>query len=112
MLNFIKNLFAKKYEEVNAQEFARLMNDGSHVVIDVRSVAEFKSGHIEKARNIDVMSGSFTDKASHLDTNKTYLLYCRSGRRSALACSKMAAKGYKVLNLKGGILSWTGKVVK
>ena len=41
-----------------------------------------------------------------LSAEKTIALYCRSGRRSANAAGRLAAEGFKAVNLKGGILAW------
>ena len=34
------------------------------------------------------------------------LVNCRTGRRSARACSYLQRLGYEVMNLRGGILAW------
>jgi rhodanese-related sulfurtransferase len=89
------------------------MKESGAVVLDVRTNGEFKSGHIEKAVQIDISSNGFTDKIGQLDKNKTYLVYCRSGNRSATACRVMAANGFtNLFNLSGGIGAWNGKVAK
>ncbi|HEY3333693.1 MAG TPA: rhodanese-like domain-containing protein [Candidatus Limnocylindrales bacterium] len=76
---------------------------GSRVVIDVRTPAEFAAGHIAGARNIDVESGDFATQVAALDKGAAYLLYCRSGRRSALAADQMAAAGFKDIVDGGGM---------
>ena len=95
------------YENVDVKGFAEL-TEGAHVVVlDVRSADEFKEGHIEGAVNIDQAQGDFIQKAKEmLPADKTIAVYCRSGRRSASAAGRLAAEGYKAVNLKGGILAW------
>lgn len=41
-----------------------------------------------------------------LDKSKTIAVYCRSGKRSADAAKQLSDAGYKVINMKGGILKW------
>jgi phage shock protein E len=67
---------------------------GSHVVIDVRTPAEYSAGHIKGAQNIDVEASDFAARIAPLDHKAAYLVYCRSGRRSAIAASQMAAAGF------------------
>ena len=95
------------YENTDVKGFAKLMEDANVVVLDVRTAEEFKEGHLEGAVNIDQAQSDFIQKAKEaLPANKTIAIYCRSGRRSASAAGKLAAEGYKVVNLKGGILAW------
>ena len=95
------------YENVDVKGFAELMNDPNVVVLDVRTADEFKEGHLEGALNIDQTQSDFIDQAKEtLTTDKTIAVYCRSGRRSASAAERLAAEGYKAVNLKGGILAW------
>ncbi len=95
------------YENADVKGFAVLMNNPNVVVLDVRSAEEFKEVHIEGAVNIDQAQNNFIEKAkATLPIDKTIAVYCRSGRRSANAAGKLAAEGYKCMNLKGGILAW------
>ena len=64
------------------------------VVIDVRTPEEFAAGHLEGALNIPVESGDFASVVSGLDPSLTYIVYCRSGRRSAVATEQMVAAGF------------------
>lgn len=41
-----------------------------------------------------------------LSKDSTILVYCRSGRRSMNAAGILTRLGYKVINLKGGIIEW------
>jgi rhodanese-related sulfurtransferase len=67
---------------------------GTHVVIDVRTPSEFAAGHLAGAQNIDVEATDFGSRIASLDKKASYLVYCRSGRRSAIAAAQMAAAGF------------------
>ena len=95
------------YENTDVKGFAELMNDPDVVVLDVRTADEFKDGHLEGAWNIDQAQSDFIDQVKAvLTTDKAIAVYCRSGRRSASAAERLAAEGYKAVNLQGGILAW------
>ena len=87
-----------------------LENSGDDcVLVDVRTPAEYKEGHLKGAINIDVKDSiNFMKKALEiLPKDKTVMVYCRSGKRSAMAAGKLAAEGYFVFNLEGGYIAWT-----
>ena len=79
---------------------------------DVRTVKEYSEGHIPGAMNIDVNAPDFEEKIKVLDKKENVAIYCRSGRRSKMAANKLAAAGYKVIELNTGFLSWDGAVEK
>jgi rhodanese-related sulfurtransferase len=107
MLDFLKSMFVKNYENLNGQSFKSLFESTpGAVIIDVRTPAEFKSGSIKGAKNIDLMSSSFEQKIDSLEKGKTYFMVCRSGNRSGQACNIMSEKGFKVYNLAGGVGAW------
>ena len=95
------------YDNTDVRGFAELMNDPNVVILDVRTADEFGEGHIEGALHIDQAQSDFIQKAKEtLPADRTIAVYCRSGRRSASAAGRLAAEGYKVVNLEGGILAW------
>ncbi len=102
------------YQDISAQEFQELIKDENTVIIDVRSQGEWDGGYIDGADLlIEYNSPDFEEQIMKLDPSKTYLVYCRSGNRSAKACKTMSAKGFeKVYNLSGGIIKYGGKVKK
>lgn len=67
-------------------------------VIDVRTPAEFAESHVDGAVNIDVQDPSFDQKVAELDAAGTYLVYCRSGNRSAQAAARMKQAGLEVVD--------------
>lgn len=75
--------------------------DADTVIVDVRTPAEYAEGHLEGAVNIDVQSPEFTDEISELDADGDYVVYCRSGNRSAQAVSQMEAEGLTVRDAGG-----------
>lgn len=92
---------------VDAETFAAAIKQPDTVVLDVRTPAEFSSGAIEGAVNIDVNSSDFAAGIAKLDKTKHYALYCRSGNRSATAMKRMQDAGFSfVYHLGGGIGAW------
>lgn len=75
-------------------------------IIDVRTPEEFATGHLVGAVNIDVQGAAFTDEVSALDPAGAYVVYCRSGNRSAAATAMMAELGFTELYDLGGIQDW------
>ena len=107
MFNLFKRSELISYVNVSPEEFKTLVDKKEVVVVDVRTAIEVAAGKIKGAKNIDIMSENFVNHLEGLDRSKTYLLYCKSGYRSAQAASKMANMGFKHLySLKGGISSW------
>ena len=79
--------------------------DASTVILDVRTPDEFSAGHLDGAVNIDVQSAEFDALVSQLDPEGSYLVYCRSGNRSAQAIDRMAALGFTDLTNGGSVES-------
>jgi len=63
-------------------------------IIDVRTPEEFDTGHVRDAVNIDVQDPSFDARIGELAPDEPYLVYCRSGNRSAIAVARMAELGF------------------
>jgi phage shock protein E len=92
-------------ELVTGQRGKELVDQGA-VVIDVRTPAEFAEGHVPNALLIDVSASSFASQISQLDPNQAYVVYCRSGNRSAVAISQMLAAGFTELYDMGPLTAW------
>ena len=100
------------FKNLNSHEFhSEVENNATAALLDVRTPAEYRSGKIPGAVNIDIMDDGFLEAIDRLDKNKTYYVYCHSGGRSGHACHVMAQQGFKVANLNGGISTWHGQVV-
>lgn len=74
----------------------------SRTVIDVRTPAEVAQGTIAGATNIDLQAPDFRDRISELDRGGRYLLFCRSGNRSAQAAAIMDDLGFTDVVDAGG----------
>lgn len=74
-------------------------------IIDVRTPAEYKDGHIPGARLIPLQE--LGNRYTEVDKGKPAILVCRSGSRSAQAYKLLAGQGYdKIQHLEGGLSRW------
>ncbi|HET9654603.1 MAG TPA: rhodanese-like domain-containing protein [Kineosporiaceae bacterium] len=93
---------------LGVSEFAQLAGTPGTVVLDVRTSAEFATGHLAGAVNLDVDSADFGQRLSALDHHASYAVYCHSGRRSGMALQQMQSAGFThVADLSGGVTAWT-----
>lgn len=96
-------------DTLDAAGFAGLVAKPGTVVVDVRTPAEFASGHLADAVNLDVNASDFAAQVARLDAARTYAVYCKSGNRSATALGIMKKAGIaQAYHLAGGIGAWTG----
>jgi rhodanese-related sulfurtransferase len=98
----------KGFQNLGSDDFLSSIKKNSRArLIDVRSEAEFRTGHIKGAKNINVMSSQFLSQISKIAKEDPIFLYCRSGNRSSSAAKQLAKIGYtEIYNLKGGLLFW------
>jgi rhodanese-related sulfurtransferase len=91
-------------QNVSADEFLTTAAEAGTVVVDVRTPGEYAQGHVDGAINVDVESADFATQIESLPKDTQYAVYCRSGRRSALATDQMSGAGFtSLVNLEGGI---------
>jgi rhodanese-related sulfurtransferase len=103
-----------QYKTIQASEFTAVVKAEKAIVIDVRTEGEVAAGYIKGVTVFANVNGpDFTRTIKTLDPSKSYVVYCRSGARSARASEIMSANGFKkVFNLSGGILGFTGEITK
>ncbi len=108
MFEFLKQLFAGA-PSIDIDTYMQdYHGQNNHVLIDVRTPGEFKSGHVAKAKNIPL--DSISKQMKKIPKDKTVVLMCRSGSRSGMAARQLAGAGYEnILNLKGGMMRWQAK---
>lgn len=91
---------------VSPTEAVRLMNDGA-VLVDVRSVNQFKDGHITGARNVPGDQIADGAKALEKFRDQTIITCCDSGATSGAAARRLTELGFsRVVNLRGGLTAW------
>jgi len=84
-----------------------MINHDDAIVLDVRSMAEFKDGHIVNAINIPLNGLGNNVKQIEKHRDKPIVTVCRSGSRSGSACAILRKHGFEnVKNLRGGMLAW------
>jgi rhodanese-related sulfurtransferase len=83
---------------------ARSLRRGT--VLDVRNADEYARGHIDGSVFMPLHIVAL--RASELDRSETYYVVCESGGRSAQACAYLAAQGYDVRSVEGGMSAWRG----
>lgn len=92
---------------VSNQEFATLLKSGDIQLIDVRTPAEYNSGHIEGSTLMNIMDGDFSSQLKTLDKSKPVLVYCAVGGRSYRASQMLKDLGFQsIYDLKDGIKGW------
>ena len=101
------------YTNITQDEAKHMMEqDDGHVIVDVRRRDEYDEGHIPGAILIPNETIENDPPVELPDYEQIILIYCRSGRRSKEASQKLADMGYKNVYEFGGIIDWTGEVVK
>lgn len=75
-------------------------------LIDVRTPLEYQSSHITVAKNIPLNK---IDDFKQNNNEKIFVI-CQSGMRSKKAARVLINNGYNVVNVKGGMSKWTGKI--
>jgi rhodanese-related sulfurtransferase len=76
-------------------------------LVDVRTPAEYKEGHLPNALNIDFFDPNFEVNIQKLDKTKPVIVYCQRGSRSAKCASQLIANGFvKIYDLDLGFSKW------
>jgi rhodanese-related sulfurtransferase len=92
---------------VGPAEAINLINHEDALVVDVRSMAEFRQGHIINALNLPL--NGFAKQVQQIEKHKSrpVIACCRSGSRSRVACRALEKAGFdRVHNLRGGMMAW------
>lgn len=104
---------APVYRKISAKEAKDMMDQNPKaVILDVRTKEEYDSGHIKDALLIPDTEILQKAESTLTDKTATILVYCRSGRRSALAANDLIRLGYSNVYDFGGIIDWNYEVVK
>ncbi|MBN8235570.1 rhodanese-like domain-containing protein [Halobacillus kuroshimensis] len=98
-------------KEITPQEVENKLDNNEDIkVIDVREDDEVAQGMIPGARHIKL--SDIPQSVDQLPKDESYVMVCRSGRRSMNASEFMKEKGFSnVSNMEGGMLKWDGELV-
>lgn len=78
------------------------------VLLDVRSAAEFASGHIPGA--VLMPLPELGGRVGEIPAGRGVVCVCRSGHRSGMAARQLRARGYSARSLAQGMMGWRGSV--
>ena len=95
--------------EVTPRELVRLLADDAVTLLDVREPAERDIVTIP-AEDLLIPLGELPARLREVPTGRPVVVYCRSGARSGVAARLLAASGYDVANLVGGVLAWADDI--
>jgi rhodanese-related sulfurtransferase len=93
---------------ITPEELKKKLEQGENLeLVDVREHEEVEQGMIPGAKHIRM--GEIPANLDYFDKDKEYIFICRSSRRSENVCYYLQEQGYKVRNMIGGMLEWTGE---
>lgn len=98
-------------EEITVQHLASIYETGSKplYLLDVREPRETRISQLPGAINIPI--GEIPKRINELDINGNWIVFCRTGKRSARVCQYLIDRQFKsVKNLKGGINTWARRI--
>ena len=101
----------RSYTMISQDQAKEMMEkEDGHIIIDVRRVDEFETGHIPGAVCIPNESIGTEQPEELPDLDQIILVYCRSGNRSKQAAQKLFDMGYTNVYEFGGIIDWSGDI--
>ncbi|HIQ46818.1 MAG TPA: rhodanese-like domain-containing protein [Sulfurovum sp.] len=103
---YSKGWILANFPSIDAKQAITLLEiDDNVTLLDVRTIQEYKEGHLRDATLIPV--DALTENLGMLkyDKNKQILVYCRTGSRSIAASRILEKHGFTPINVKGGMLS-------
>jgi rhodanese-related sulfurtransferase len=90
-------------QQVTATEAIELANDGV-LLVDVREQWEWDRGHAPQA--VLMPMSTIGDHIDELPADADILIFCHSGGRSFTVASALAERGYRVIDVLGGMTAW------
>lgn len=96
----IDNIVTNKIKQFHYQDLDYLLNDDDVILLDVRTILEYSSSHIDKFINIPL--DDLRERINELDNKKKVYVICQSGIRSYLACRILLQNGFDCYNFSGG----------
>ncbi|MED1203131.1 rhodanese-like domain-containing protein [Heyndrickxia acidicola] len=96
------------FQVISTEELKNKLAKGEKLnLIDVREEDEVAEGMIPEAKHIPM--GEIPASLDQFNKDEEYIFICRSSGRSGRVCEYMSSQGFKVTNMTGGMLEWTGE---
>ncbi len=100
---------ANRVPEISVEDLkAKLDRKESFTLLDVREPREYETAKIEGSTLIPL--GTLPRRLGELDKSREIVVHCRSGGRSGRAVQFLMEKGFKAVNVAGGILAWSERI--
>ena len=100
-----KGWILANFESIDAKTAITLLEKDDNVsLLDVRTIQEYKAGHLRDATLIPVQVLSDNLGMLQQDKKKKIIVYCQTGNRSVAASRILKENGFTPLNVKGGII--------
>ena len=110
---YSKGWVLANFESINTEQAIALMEKDENVtLLDVRTIEEYKEGHLRDATLIPVQSLAQNLGILETEKNKKILVYCATGNRSVGASRILEENGFTPINVKGGIMKLQGAGVE
>lgn len=107
MFEWLKKLFPSSGKSITTTELEELLTKRKITLLDVRTAQEYRGGHIKETRNFPLSNiATYQGKKS-----ESVYVICHSGMRSKRAASVLTKKGYDVVNVRGGMMAYKGKII-
>ena len=96
----MQNVLDGLVRQFHWHDVKELVDHPNVTLLDVRTAAEFKAGHIKSAFNIPL--DDLRNRLSELNPQKPVFVNCQSGLRNYIACRILSQNGFRCYNLSGG----------
>ena len=105
--SYSKGWILSNFQSIDAkQAIALIDNDDNNItLLDVRTIAEYKEGHLRDATLIPVQVLAQNLGMLKQNKGKNILIYCATGNRSVSASRILEEHGFTPINVKGGLMS-------
>ncbi|HHO65297.1 MAG TPA: rhodanese-like domain-containing protein [Epsilonproteobacteria bacterium] len=107
--SYTKGWILADFEFITPKQAQTLIEEDQNVtLLDVRTVDEFKTGHIRDAKLIPLSKLKENLDKLKKDKQKKIIVYCRSGSRSVAASRILKENGFTPLNVRTGMIGLMG----
>jgi rhodanese-related sulfurtransferase len=105
-MNLLQSLFGASLPSVSAAELSEKLKNGKRpLVVDVRQLEEYRTGHINGAKLIPL--GELSQRLKELPKDKEIVCVCATGSRSRSATKMLVGEGYNAVKMNGGMMMWS-----